>query len=356
MKREFNVTFCQITLLICALLFFQTPSMLFADTAADIGSQYNEPAEGTPMLTANRLDDLVAPIALYPDPLVSQILVASTYPIELVEAYQWLQRNPGLKGQALTDAAQEQNWDPSIQALLIFPDIIQRLNEDVRWTTSLGNAFLAQQADVMSAIQRMRLKAQQAGKLVSTPEQQVVTTPGASQTIVTIIPTNPELMYVPVYNPVWIWGPATYYAYPQWYFAPHAPALFFSAGVPVRSFLVGGWTGWAGWGWYPHWTSHTIVVNNAFIQRYHFNSVHLLAPTGTSVWVHDPIHRHGIPYRPPTLPQHFRAAIPQHVPAPLTRPQIPPSGYYRNPAAGSGAFRFHGVPQYFHAAPQRRQR
>src|SRR5215471_4725690 len=201
MKRELNLSFWQITLLICALLFFQTPSMLFAQSAAGVGSQYNEPAEGAepaPMLTANRLDDLVAPIALYPDPLVSQILVASTYPIELVEAYQWLQRNPGLKGQALTEAAQEQNWDPSIQALLIFPDIIQRLNEDVRWTTSLGNAFLAQEADVMSAIQRMRLKAQQAGKLVSTPEQQVVTTPGASQTIVTIMPTNPELMYVPV--------------------------------------------------------------------------------------------------------------------------------------------------------------
>jgi Protein of unknown function (DUF3300) len=115
MKREFNVSFWQITLLIFALLFFQTPSMLFAESAEGMDSQYNEPAEGAATLTANRLDDLVAPIALYPDPLVSQILVASTYPIELVEAYQWLERNPGLKGQALSEAAQEQNWDPSIQ-------------------------------------------------------------------------------------------------------------------------------------------------------------------------------------------------------------------------------------------------
>ena len=118
-------------------------------------------------LSPDQLDGLVAPIALYPDPLVSQILVAATYPLEVVQAYQWMQRNPGLSGPALTQAAQEQNWDPSIQALVVFPDVMKRLNEDVTWTNNLGNAFLAQQADVMDAIQRMRRKAQDAGKPVS---------------------------------------------------------------------------------------------------------------------------------------------------------------------------------------------
>src|SRR5262249_34596404 len=98
--------------------------------------------------TPNQLNDLVAPIALYPDPLLSQILVAATYPLEAVEAYQWLQRNPGLTGPALTQAAQQQNWDASVQALVVFPDVIKRLNDDVGWTTNLGNAFLDQQQDV----------------------------------------------------------------------------------------------------------------------------------------------------------------------------------------------------------------
>jgi hypothetical protein len=126
-------------------------------------------------LTPDQLNDLVAPIALYLDELVSQILVAATYPLEVVEAYQWQQRSPGLTGPALTQAAQQQNWDPSIQALVIFPDVMKRLNDDVTWTTNLGNAFLAQQQDVMDAVQRMRQRAQQAGRLQSTPQLSVST-------------------------------------------------------------------------------------------------------------------------------------------------------------------------------------
>src|SRR5579863_815434 len=126
-------------------------------------------------LTPDQLNDLVAPIALYPDPLLSQIMVACTYPLEVVQAYQWLQRSPGLNGPALTEAAQQQNWDPSIQALVVFPDVLKRLNDDVTWTTNLGNAFLAQQGDVMDAVQRLRAQAQQSGKLASTPQETVTT-------------------------------------------------------------------------------------------------------------------------------------------------------------------------------------
>ncbi len=143
--------------------------------------------------------------------------MASTYPLEVVQAYQWLQRNPGLSGPSLTQAVQQQNWDPSIQALVVFPDVIKRLNDDVTWTTNLGNAFLAQQADVMDAVQRMRLKAQQAGKLGSTPQETVTTSNAGGQPIVEIVPANPDVIYVPVYNPVWVWGPPLWYPYPRWW-------------------------------------------------------------------------------------------------------------------------------------------
>jgi hypothetical protein len=171
------------------------------------------------------LNDLVAPIALYPDPLLSQVLVAATYPLEVVQAYQWAQKNPGMGGPALTQAAQQQNWDASVQALVVFPDVLKRLNDDVTWTTNLGNAFLAQQQDVMDAVQRMRQKAQQAGKLKSTPQQSVVTANDAGAPYIEIEPANPEVIYVPVYDPSWIWGPPMWYPYPHWWW-------------PQRSFLI----------------------------------------------------------------------------------------------------------------------
>ena len=126
-------------------------------------------------LSPQQLDDLVAPIALYPDNLLSQIMVASTYPLEVVEAQQWLQQHRNQTGKKLMDEAQKQKWDPSVQALVAFPEVLTRLNQDVRWTTDLGNAFLAQQGDVMQAVQRLRAKAQANGKLAPTPQENVKT-------------------------------------------------------------------------------------------------------------------------------------------------------------------------------------
>jgi len=216
MKRHSTSWLSHITAVFVGLLLSQTPLPLFAQ-----------------MLSANQLNDLVAPIALYPDALISQVLVASTYPLELVQAQQWLQRQPDLKGSELSEAAQQQNWDPSVQALLIFPDALQRLNGDIAWTTNLGNAFLAQRADVMNAIQRLRINAQQSGKLVSTSQQQVLTTTEAGETFITITPANPDVIYVPVYDPQWFWGPAVYYTYPHSYFVPR-PGLSFGVGIPLR--------------------------------------------------------------------------------------------------------------------------
>ena len=126
-------------------------------------------------LTPDQLADLVAPIALYPDPLLSQVLVASTYPLEVVEAQQWFERNGHLKGQQLTDAARLENWDASVQSLVAFPDVLATMNRDVQWTAALGNAFLAQQSDVMAAVQRLRARAKDNGKLASTSQQIVRT-------------------------------------------------------------------------------------------------------------------------------------------------------------------------------------
>lgn len=321
---------------ICLLTLGLIPSSGFSQiTPVPVPTDTGQPI---PILTANELDGLVGPIALYPDPLISQILVASTYPLEVVEAYQWLQRNPGLTGPALTQAAAAQNWDPSIQALVVFPDVLRRLNEDISWTTSLGNAFLNQQADVMAAIQRMRLSAEQSGRLVSTPQQQVITTTEAGQPVVEVLPANPEVIYVPVYDPAWVWGPAVYYPYPRWYYPPMRSGIFFSVGIGIGNFFGGSWHGWGGWGWHPAWGSRTVVVNNTFIQRNNFNSMRMTNVTNmprTSVWSHDAFHRQGVPYPNQALNQRFggnvqrnmipsRAAIPMQGPVrafgPASRP------------------------------------
>jgi hypothetical protein len=271
--------------------------------------------------TPNQLDDLVAPIALYPDPLLSQLLVAATYPLEVVQAYQWLQRSPGLTGEALTQAAQQQNWDASVQALVAFPDVLKRLNDDVAWTTNLGNAFLGQQQDVMDSVQRMRLKAQQAGKLQSNPQENVTMSSENGQPVVVIEPANPDVIYVPVYDPVWIWGPAVWYPYPRWYWPPQPPGLFFVWGGPIRlGFFFAGWRGWGGWGWRPGWGPRTIVVNNVFIHQQNFNATHVEKVHGTATWVHDPEHRAGVPYANQRLQQQFRGNVRQNV-APRSIPE-----------------------------------
>jgi hypothetical protein len=292
------------------------------------GAFAQEPPAAPPpgqTLTPDQLDDLVAPIALYPDPLVSQVLVAATYPLEMVEAYQWLQKNPGLAGPALTQAAQQQNWDASVQALIMFPDVVKRLNDDVSWTTNLGNAFLAQQQDVMDSVQRMRQKAQQAGKLQSTPQTNVVNTTQDGQPIVEIEPVSPDVIYVPVYDPVWIWGPAVWYPYPHWFWPPRSILVGglwwgYGPGINVGFFFGGGWHGWGGWGWHPGWGNRTVVVNNTFIHQYNFNRVNVTNVHGANVWAHDPVHRGGVPYSNPNVRQQYQSNVRQNV-APRSIPE-----------------------------------
>ena len=256
------------------------------------------------MLTAEQVDDLVAPIALYPDPLLTQILVASTYPLEVVEAQQWLEANRNLSGTQLMNAARQQSWDASVQALVAFPDVLARLNQDVRWTTDLGNAFLAQQADVMNAVQTMRERAQANGKLNSTPQQTVTTENQDGQSAIAIQPADPQMIYPPVYDPTAIWGPPAWGAYPPLYY----PGFGFGWGPGIDIGLYfGGWGGWGGWGWGPSWFGHSVFVNGAFFNRYGFYSG-FGGGFGVSAWAHSPSHRLGVGYPNGQLAGRFGAA------------------------------------------------
>jgi hypothetical protein len=207
-----------------------------------------------------QLDSLVAPIALYPDPLLAQTLAASTYPLELIQLQQWLEKNKNLKDKALADAVAKQPWDPSIQALAALPDVVKRLADDIQWTTDLGNAFLAQQSDVMEAVQRMRKKAQDKGNLQPTEQQKVETKVIEGESVILIEQANPQVVYVPSYDPVVVYG-APLYPYPPIYYPP---AGYYAAGMAI-SFGIGIAMGafWGGgWGWGCGWGGNNVYINH----------------------------------------------------------------------------------------------
>jgi hypothetical protein len=275
-----------------------------------LAAQPQDAAAGqAPLIPNDQLDSLVAPIALYPDPLLSQVLVASTYPLEIIQLQQWIQRNGGLKGDDLTNAVQKQDWDPSIQAMAVFPDLVKRLADDVKWTTDLGNAFLAQQDDVMNAVQRMRKKAMDAGNLKSNEQQKVETKTVETKTVVVIQPASTQVVYVPVYSPVIVYGPPIY-PYPPIYYPPpsYYPAgvfIAFGAGVAYGSYYRGGWGYGCGWGYSR--TTININVNNNYISHYNKTNVNVnrnninnrpsqLPAGGNNTWQHNPQHRGGTPY------------------------------------------------------------
>jgi hypothetical protein len=263
------------------------------------------------MLPAAQLDDLVAPIALYPDALLSQVLVASTYPLEVVEAQQWLQRNGNLKGQQLTDAARQQNWDASVQAMVAFPEVLTMLNQDVQWTTALGNAFLAQQPDVMAAVQRMRGRAQANGRLSTTPQQTVTTEAQGGQTAIDIAPADPQVIYVPQYDPSYVWGSPAWGYYPPLYYGGYG--FGFYPGIDM-GLCFGGWGGWGyggwGWGWGPNWFGGSLFVNGGFFNRYGFRGGLYAGGFGggRGLWQHDAGHRLGVSYPNGQLASRYGAA------------------------------------------------
>jgi hypothetical protein len=275
------------------------------------------PPADKPPKTPDQLDTLVAPIALYPDPLLAQLLAASTYPLEIVEAHRWLQMNTNLKGENLTKAAQKQTWDPSIQALVAFPSVLKLLDDNLQWTTELGNAFLDQQSGVMDAVQRMRKKAKDGGKLESSKEQKVEVETVESKTIIKIVPSDPQVIYVPTYSPTVVYPPPVY-PYPAYY--PYYPpasayvataAISFGVGVAMGAFWSG-CCGGGGWGWGCGWSNNNITINNNFNTRYGYNNINNIQGgnrtnigNGNSNWQHRPEHRQSVPYSNRQTAQRF---------------------------------------------------
>lgn len=262
-------------------------------------SAAHEQGQAPPTVSAEQLDSLVAPIALYPDPLLAQTLAASTYPLEIVQLQQWMAKNPNLTGQPLAQAAAQQPWDPSVQAMAAFPDVVKNMSENIQWTTNLGNAFLAQESAVMDAVQRMRARAQNNGKLESTSQQIVQTRTVDNRPIIEIQQADPQVVYVPAYDPTVVYGAAPAYypyppiVYPSWYsssaYWPGA-ALAFGTGIALGAFWGNG-----GWGWRPGWGwgrgDVNINRNNAFVR----NSNFYRGTTGNA-WRHNAAHRGNVAY------------------------------------------------------------
>ncbi len=256
------------------------------------------PPAGTPApptFTPEELEQIVAPIALYPDPLLAQVLMASTYPLEVVQAARWVKANPKVTGDKLEAAMQQQPWDPSVKSLTAVPQTLQMMSDKLDWTQKLGDAFLAQEKSVMEAVQKLRAKAQAAGNLKSTSEQKIVVEQAAPpQTIIKIEPANPQVVYVPTYNPTVVYGTWPYPAYPPYSYYPPG----YVAGASLISFGVGMAVGAAIWG-NCNWNGGNVNVN---VNRYNsFNKTNIQ----NNNWQHNAANRKGVPYRDQATAQKF---------------------------------------------------
>jgi hypothetical protein len=254
----------------------------------------------TKEFTAQELDQLLAPIALYPDALLSQVLMAAGYPLEVVEAARWSRANPALKGDAAVNAVKGEDWDVSVKSLVAFPTVLAQMDAHLDWTQKLGDAMISQQQDVADSIQRLRARATRAGNLKSTP-QQTVTTQGSGENIQYLItPADPQVVYVPSYDPYWAYGAWPYPDYPPIYY-PLPGALevgfFWGLGFLVAGALFAGWH-WGGWG---HSWAHVDGHRAASIDH-HFDAAKIGAD---GRWQHNPDHRRGVGYRDAVTRQQF---------------------------------------------------
>ncbi|HMA09414.1 MAG TPA: DUF3300 domain-containing protein, partial [Ramlibacter sp.] len=236
------------------------------------------------MPTQQELDQLLAPIALYPDNLIAQILMAATYPLEVVEAARWAEANKSLKDKALEDALQQQPWDPAVKAIIAVPQVLKQMNDNLSWMQKLGDAFLGDQAAVLATVQALRGKAQAAGNLKSTPEQNVKTETQGGNTVYIIEPAKPEVVYVPTYNPATIYGGWPYPAYPPYYMYP--PTYPYGAGL---AFATGVVVGAAIWG-NCNWGGNNVNVNVNNYNRVNHTNVN------SGNWNHNSEHRKGVSY------------------------------------------------------------
>jgi len=244
------------------------------------------------------LDQLSAPIALYSDSLLGQILMAATYPVEVVQADRWVRSNKNLKGDQLNAALDKMNWDLSVKALVPFPQVLSMMSEKLDWTQKVGDAFLGQQSDVMDTIQQLRSKAYAQGSLKSTGEQKVI----VEQQVIRVEPANPQVVYVPTYNPTVVYGSWWYPSYPPYSLYPAGAVvatglISFAAGVAVGSAWNSCWGSW-------NWGGHQVNANinrNVNINSNNINTNNLQ----TTKWEHDAGHRRADPYRSQDLRERY---------------------------------------------------
>src|SRR5262249_27657363 len=255
-------------------------------------AQAPQPAPTQPLLGAAELDQMLAPIALYPDPLLSEVLIAATYPLEVVQADRWAKANTKLKGDALSAALGKQSWDDSVKALVQVPTVLTMMADQLDWTQKLGDAMLAQQPDVMDSVQRLRARAQANGKLATTKEQTVTVKTEDQKQYIVIEPTSPTEMYVPYYEPAVVYGDWPYPAYAPYYFPPPygyvagaalATGIAFAAGVAVRHAFWGN----CDWG--------RRNINVPIARPVNINNINR-GDVNFSKWEHNADHRHGVRY------------------------------------------------------------
>jgi hypothetical protein len=298
----------QVSLLFAAILLAARPVWAEPLTGQQAGATTESPMESSaPTFSQEDLDQALAPIALYPDDLLAQILMASTYPLEIVQAARWQSANPNVKDKALEDAMQKQPWDPSVKALTAVPVVLKQMNDKIEWTQKLGDMFLAQKSDVMATVQHLRAKADSAGNLKSTKEQNVKVEPMQEnnaynsntpppEKIYIIESTQPEVVYVPTYSPSVAYGP-WWYSSPPYYVYP--PAYVYPPGV---AFATGMFVGAAIWGssnW--HHGDVDIDVN----KHNNFNKSNI----NNGKWNHNAEHRKGVAYQDKRVAQqHNRGA------------------------------------------------
>ncbi|SCK26585.1 Beta-propeller domains of methanol dehydrogenase type [Variovorax sp. HW608] len=259
-----------------------------------------------------QIDQLTAPIALYPDSLLSQVLMASTYPADVADAAKWSKANPQQSGDAAVRVVENQPWDPSVKSLVAFPQVIQAMGDKPDWVQNLGDAFLASSKDVLDSAQRLRSKAQQAGSLKTT-EQQTVTVeqePQTQQTVIKIEPTNPQTVYVPTYNPAVVYGTWPYPAYPPYYWYP--PAMYYPGYYPgyyagaALAFGVGVAATAALWG-NANWGGGDININT---NRYNSINSNRQIAANQNRFQHNAQNRRGVPYRDSRSQQQFGKNLP----------------------------------------------
>ncbi|MEI5996608.1 DUF3300 domain-containing protein [Paraburkholderia bengalensis] len=270
---------------------------LLLSTATSAFAQGGPPSP--PAFKPEEIEALVAPIALYPDPVLSQVLMASTYPLEIVHAARWVKANPGVKGDAAVQAVQDQTWDASVKSLVAFPQILEPMSDKLDWTQKLGDAFLAQQKDVFAAVQRLRARAKESGNLESNEQQKVIVEQapaGAQTTVVRIEPANPEVIYVPAYNPTVVYGAWSYPAYPPTYWPPY-PAYYPGAAL-ATGFAWGIGLAAAGAIFSDcNWNGGDVNINYDKVKNVDRNFDRTKVQGQGGRWQHDAGHRQGVAYR-----------------------------------------------------------